>query len=72
MAEIDQDLKALAAVRQRVLERPDDAELRVEGGLLFLRNGERAEGLRWLRLAVRLDPTSAKAREALAAAARSP
>jgi hypothetical protein len=36
--------------------------------LLFLRNGERREGLRWLRLALRLDPGCQEARKALAEA----
>jgi tetratricopeptide (TPR) repeat protein len=68
VAEIDADLRRLDRVCQAVMERPDDAALRCEGGLLFLRNGERREGTRWLRLALRLDPNCQAARDALAAA----
>jgi tetratricopeptide (TPR) repeat protein len=63
---LDADLARLSAVRSEVLDRPNDAALRCEGGLLFLRNGEREEGLRWLQLALRLDPQCEPARAALA------
>lgn len=66
VAEIDADLRRLDQVRRAVMERPHDAALRCEGGLLFLRNGERQEGIRWLRLALRLDPNCLAARDALA------
>lgn len=66
VARIDADLKRLDQVRQEVMKRPDDAALRCEGGLLFLRNGERQEAARWLRLALRLDPGYEPARRALA------
>ena len=65
--QLDADLTRLAAVRSEVMTHPHDAALRCEGGLLFLRNGERDEGIRWLQLALRLDPTCAAARAALAA-----
>lgn len=65
VAKIDADLRRLDQVRQEVMKKPGDAVLRCEGGLLFLRNGERAEGIRWLRLALRLDPHCASARESL-------
>jgi tetratricopeptide (TPR) repeat protein len=68
VAEIDADLRRLDHICQAVMERPDDAALRCEGGLLFLRNGERQEGARWLRLALRYDPDCQAARAALAAA----
>lgn len=64
---LDADLARLSTIRGAVLDRPNDAGLRCEGGLLFLRNGEREEGVRWLQLAVRLDPTNTTARNALAA-----
>lgn len=66
VAEIDADLRRLDQVRRAVMERPHDAALRCEGGLLFLRNGERQEGVRWLRLALRFDPNCLAARDALA------
>jgi tetratricopeptide (TPR) repeat protein len=65
--QLDADLARLGALRTEILNRPNDAALRCEGGLLFLRNGEREEGLRWLRLALRLDPKCEPARAALAA-----
>ncbi len=68
VAEIDADLRRLDQVRQAVMQRPNDAALRCEGGLLFLKNGERQEGIRWLRLALRLDPNCQAARDALAGA----
>ena len=64
---LDADLARLSAVRGEVMDRPNDAALRCEGGLLFMRNGEREEGLRWLQLALRLDPKCEPARAALAA-----
>lgn len=65
--QLDADLARLSEVRGEVMDRPNDANLRCEGGLLFLRNGEREEGLRWLQLALRLDPKCEPARAALAA-----
>jgi tetratricopeptide (TPR) repeat protein len=68
--QLDADRLRLNAIRHEVMKRPDDAALRCEGGLLFLRNGEREEGVRWLQLALRLDPTLEAARAALAAEGR--
>ena len=47
--QLDADLVRLGQVRTQVMDNPNDAALRCEGGLLFLRNGEREEGLRWLQ-----------------------
>jgi tetratricopeptide (TPR) repeat protein len=66
VAQLDADLRQLEQVRQAVMKKPDDAALRCQGGKLFLRNGERQEGIRWLKLALRLDPNCQPAREALA------
>ena len=66
--ELDADVRRLHQICQEVAERPNDAALRCEGGVLFLRNGEQAEGVRWLRLALRLDPDYSPARDALKAA----
>jgi tetratricopeptide (TPR) repeat protein len=68
---LDADLTRLGVIRDEVIKRPNDAALRCEGGLLFLRNGERDEGLRWLQLALRMDPNCEPARAALAAEGRS-
>lgn len=72
VARIDADLRRLDRICQEVMGRPDDPALRCEGGLLFLRNGERQEGVRWLRLALRYDPNCRKARDALAATGAAP
>jgi tetratricopeptide (TPR) repeat protein len=65
VAEIDADLRRLEQIRTEVMQRPADAKLRCEGGLIFLRHGERREAARWLALALRLDPACAAARAAL-------
>ena len=69
VVQLDADLKRLNEIRQAVMKQPSDAALRCEGGLIFLRNGERAEGVHWLQSALRLDPNNAAARAALAKAA---
>jgi predicted Zn-dependent protease len=68
VAKLDTDLRRLDVIRQEVMKKPTDAPLRCEGGLIFLRNGERTEGIRWLRLALRFDPNCQAARKALAEA----
>jgi tetratricopeptide (TPR) repeat protein len=65
--QLDADLIRLNAVRNEVMRQPNNAVLRAEGGVLFLRNGEREEGLRWLQLALRIDPKCEAARSALVA-----
>jgi tetratricopeptide (TPR) repeat protein len=68
IAQLDADVHRLGQVQQELLQRPDDAVLRCEGGLIFLRNGQRREGIRWLQQALRLNPRSETARTALAEA----
>ena len=68
IAKIDADLRRLDELRQAIMERPNDASLRCEGGMIFLRSGEQEEGVRWLRQALRIDPKHQEARSALAAA----
>jgi tetratricopeptide (TPR) repeat protein len=68
VAEIEADLKRLDEIRLRIMGNPDDAALRCEGGELFLKHGEKQEGIRWLRLALRADPDCEAARRALAKA----
>jgi len=63
--EIDADMARLAVIRAELLKKPADANLRCEGGKLFLKHGEREEGTRWLQLALRLDPQCMEAREVL-------
>ncbi|MCI0702286.1 MAG: tetratricopeptide repeat protein [Planctomycetia bacterium] len=70
--QLDADLLRLNTIRHEVMKQPNNAALRCEGGLLFLRNGEREEGIRWLRLALMIDPTCELARSALVAEGRLP
>jgi tetratricopeptide (TPR) repeat protein len=72
VAQLDADVRRLGEIAQKVIERPNDAALRCEGGLLFLRNGEREQGIRWLQLALRIDPECEPARAALAAELQRP
>jgi Tfp pilus assembly protein PilF len=64
--QLDADVRRLHQVSQEVMQRPNDAKLRCEGGLLFLRNGEPQQARRWLEMALRLDPTCAEAQRLLA------
>jgi tetratricopeptide (TPR) repeat protein len=64
--EIDADLRHLDRVTKAVIKSPGDAALRCEAALLFLRNGEEQEGVRWLMFALRLDPGCVAAHRALA------
>lgn len=62
----DADLKRLGFLAKEVLRQPRDPALRSEGGLLFLRNHQEEEGVRWLLQALRLDPEYRPAHQALA------
>jgi Tfp pilus assembly protein PilF len=63
---LDADLKRIDELTRAALERPYDPDLRCELGVLFLRNGEEAEGRRWLNLALEQDPAHREAHRALA------
>jgi tetratricopeptide (TPR) repeat protein len=67
---IDANLKRLDRLTRAVLAAPDDPAPRCAVGLLFLENGQEAEGARWLEQALRLDPGCHEARRALARYAR--
>jgi Tfp pilus assembly protein PilF len=64
--EIDADLRRLDRVTKAVIKNPNDAALRCEGGILYLRNGEEQEGVRWLTFALQIDPGCVAAHRALA------
>jgi tetratricopeptide (TPR) repeat protein len=68
--QIDADLKRLDRLTRAALAAPDDPAPRCAVGLLFLENGQEAEGARWLEQALRLDPGCREARQALARYAR--
>jgi len=63
---LDADLKRIGKLTLAALSDPYNVEVRYELGVLFLRNGEEAEGLRWLGLALEQDPGHAGAHRALA------
>jgi len=64
--QLDADLKRVDDLTRAALNRPYDPDLRCELGVLFLRNGEEAEGLRLLGLALEQDPGHREAHRALA------
>jgi tetratricopeptide (TPR) repeat protein len=67
LEEADEDLTRYnQLVTKQIVERPNDPALHCALGQLFLRRGQRAEGIRWLQSALRLDPQYAPARKALA------
>jgi tetratricopeptide (TPR) repeat protein len=66
--QIDADLRRIEQIRQKVMSNPGDVALRCEGGKLFLRHGEREEGMRWLQLALQFDSNCEEARQTLAEA----
>lgn len=66
--EIDADMARLAEIRAGLVKNPGDVGLRCAGGKVFLKHGEKEEGIRWLQVALKLDPGNREAREALTAA----
>jgi len=65
VAEIESDLSKLDKLLLEVMKNPRDVKLRCEAAKVFLRNGEREEARKWLRLALRLDPGDRQAQETL-------
>jgi tetratricopeptide (TPR) repeat protein len=62
-----QDLERIhQLVTHEIQQSPHNADLHYEAGMIFVRAGAPADGLRWLEGAVRLNPRHAKAHEALA------
>jgi Tfp pilus assembly protein PilF len=61
------DLERIDALTREVGKRPDEPGPRSELGVLFLRHGEEEKGVRWLTLALELDPGYVPAHQALAA-----
>jgi tetratricopeptide (TPR) repeat protein len=62
---IDANLQRLDRLTKAVLKSPDDAMMRCQVGIMFLENGEETEGVRWLTLALRMNPGCQAARRAL-------
>jgi tetratricopeptide (TPR) repeat protein len=67
---IEADLDRLYALHAKMARKPGDAQLRYEAAVICLRNGQKAEGRRWLLSTLRIDPGHGPAREALAKLAR--
>jgi tetratricopeptide (TPR) repeat protein len=63
---LDADLKAIDRLMRQVQKTPYNPELYHEAGVLCLRNGSEAEGVRWLRLALHYDPGHRPSHQALA------
>jgi predicted Zn-dependent protease len=63
---VEEDLTRLAAATRRVAHSPHDPAPRCEAGVILLRNGQQAEGLRWLASALELDPGHVATHQALA------
>jgi tetratricopeptide (TPR) repeat protein len=62
-----QDLERIQQlVNHDIQADPRNPDLHYEAGMIFLRAGAPADGLRWLQSAIRLDPRHVKAHEALA------
>ncbi len=66
-AKAEADLVELKDVTKAVAADPRNPALRHKAGVLMLRNGQAAEGVRWLESALTEDPKYGPAREALAA-----
>lgn len=64
--EIEADLVNLEKQLGKMLDSPRDPEPRLEAGRICLRNGQNAEGLRWLFGALDLTPTHKPTHQALA------
>lgn len=63
---LDADLKRIDWLTRQMQQTPYDPALYHEAGVLCLRNGSEAEGVRWLNLALRYDPGHRPSHEALA------
>jgi predicted Zn-dependent protease len=67
----EKDVKRFHEIVTRdLVKRPHDPALHYDLGRMLLRSGHEAEGLRWLKNALREDPRYAPARQALAEYAR--
>lgn len=66
LAQIRADEKRMGKLMKEVMQSPDDAGLRQQIGVVFLRNGMREEGRRWLLSALSRDPGHVASHQALA------
>jgi tetratricopeptide (TPR) repeat protein len=70
--QIRADLQRVSELRRKIAASPRDPSLRCEVGVLFLRNGQTSEGIRWLQSALQLAPDHAESRRVLAQYANHP
>jgi Tfp pilus assembly protein PilF len=63
---IEADIAEMDRLTRLIGSRPHDPALRYEAGKVLLRNGQEAEGLRWLESALREDPQHAATHQTLA------
>jgi predicted Zn-dependent protease len=66
LKQIEEDQRRMGRLFSDLLKRPHDADLRYEGGMIFLRNGFTEDGLDWLQTALREDPGHRPTHRALA------
>jgi tetratricopeptide (TPR) repeat protein len=66
MGQIEADLKRLLEVYPLAFKNRNDPAPRLEAGLICMRNGQEAEGLRWLHGALQIDPNHRATHDALA------
>ncbi len=64
--QVQEDQRALTKLTRQAAENPRDPAPRTEAGVIFLRNGNAKEGLRWLQIALDESPGHAPAHRALA------
>lgn len=64
--EVETQLTRLAELTRQIGDRPHDASLRYEAGMIFFRSGQPKEGVRWLLSALQEDPRFAPAHRSLA------
>ncbi|MCR4412903.1 MAG: tetratricopeptide repeat protein, partial [Thermoguttaceae bacterium] len=64
--QIREEYDRITEIGRKLVERPDDADLRYQTGEILMRQGLRDEGVRWLRSALVCDPHHRKTHAALA------
>jgi tetratricopeptide (TPR) repeat protein len=64
--ETQERLRKLADITQRVLDHPDDPDLRYEAGMILMAQGLKTEGAAWLQTAVACNPAHRNSHAALA------
>jgi tetratricopeptide (TPR) repeat protein len=66
LRELHQDLKRLDEVHESLKQHPYDLDLRCEVARTLLRQGAKEEGVRWLKMILRMDPEHQQANQLLA------